>query len=57
MLLCTHTQITSRLLIHLQVPGTVLEYVALLDNHTIIVTGGSSGGEGVEAHLASSLSR
>ena len=31
--------------------------VALLDNHTIIVIGGSSGGLGVEAHFASSLSR
>ena len=31
--------------------------VALLDNHTICVIGGSSGGEGVETHLASSLSR
>ena len=30
--------------------------VALLDNHTRIVSGGSSGGEGVKAHLASSLS-
>ena len=31
--------------------------VALLDNHTINVIGGSNGGVGVEAHLASSLSR
>ena len=30
---------------------------ALLHNHTIIVIGGSSGGVGVEAHMASSLSR
>ena len=38
---------------------TARDYVgiALLDNHTIIVIGGSSGGEGVEAHLASPLSR
>ena len=31
--------------------------VALLDNHIVIVIIGSSGGEGVEVHLASSLSR
>ena len=30
--------------------------VALLDNHTICVIGGSSDGEDLEAHLASSLS-
>ena len=49
------TQITPRLLIHLQVPETA--GVALLDNHTICVIGGSSDGEGLEAHLASSISR
>ena len=38
---------------------TARDYVgiALLDNHTIIVIGGSSGGLGVEAVKASPLSR
>ena len=54
-----HIQITPRLLLHLQVSETSGARVALPNNHTIIVIGGGlhSDGVGVEAHLASSLSR